>query len=380
VDSLKEYLASKLTDYMVPTAYMQMEKLPLTPNGKVNRRALPVPAITLQTENVAPETEREKALFEIAKELLKMDDFGVTDDLTKLGLTSLLAIKMVMMATKRNIDIKLDDVMKLKTIRATLQHNMTMLSWAAPYDESKPVVVLVCGATPYKDLEPYVEQLSKHYSVLVFEPIAEHYDYIFEDANIDEVIEMYYALLDLTLPEGVEVSAFTGHCFGGEIAYRLAIKRSQETGITVPMMMLDVFWRVDPLHFDEEALMKLLPQELIDKYGNAIRSYAKAMNMYDKLGRQGVPPMYGGDVVLFRATEIEPDSPILAEIYATAPQFKEAWKNVTSERSMDNAAFWRQYYPDLEVHNMEAHHMSMLESKHTSTYVEWLDNYLKNHQ
>ena len=380
VDSLREYLASKLTDYMVPTAYMQMEKLPLTPNGKVNRRALPVPTITLQTENVAPETEREKALFDIAKELLKMDDFGVTDDLTKLGLTSLLAIKMVMMASKRNIAIKLDDLMKLKTIRATLQHNMTMLAWAAPYDENKPIVVLVCGATPYKDMEPYVELLSKHYSVLVYEPIGEHYDYIFQDENIDEVVEMYYALLDMTIPEGAKVSAFTGHCFGGEIAYRLAIRRSQDTGITVPMIMLDVFWRVDPLHFDEEELMKLLPQELIDKYGNAIRSYAKAMNMYDKLGRQGVPPMYDGDVVLFRATEIEPDSPILAEIYATVPQFKEAWQNVTSERSMDNAAFWRQYYPDMEIHNMEAHHMSMLESQHVPAYVEWLDNYLKNHQ
>ena len=380
VDSLREYLASKLTDYMVPTAYMQMEKLPLTPNGKVNRRALPVPTITLQTENVAPETEREKALFDIAKELLKMDDFGVTDDLTKLGLTSLLAIKMVMMASKRNIAIKLDDLMKLKTIRATLQHNMTMLAWAAPYDENKPIVVLVCGATPYKDMEPYVELLSKHYSVLVYEPIGEHYDYIFQDENIDEVVEMYYALLDMTIPEGAKVSAFTGHCFGGEIAYRLAIRRSQDTGITVPMIMLDVFWRVDPLHFDEEELMKLLPQELIDKYGNAIRSYAKAMNMYDKLGRQGVPPMYDGDVVLFRATEVEPDSPILAEIYATVPQFKEAWKDVTSERSMDNAAFWRQYYPDMEIHNMEAHHMSMLESQHVPAYVEWLDNYLKNHQ
>jgi thioesterase domain-containing protein/aryl carrier-like protein len=328
---------------------------------------------------MAPETERERVLFEIAKELLKIDDFGVTDDLTKLGMTSLLAIKLVMMATKRNIAIKLDDVMKLKTIRATLQHNMTMLSWAAPYDESKPVVVLVCGATPYKDMEPYVELLSKHYSVLVYEPIAEHYDYIFQDENIDEVVEMYYALLDLTLPEGVKVSAFTGHCFGGEIAYRLAIRRSQETGVTVPMVMLDVFWRVDPLQFDEEALMKLLPQELIDKYGHAIRSYAKAMNMYDKLGRQGVPPMYNGDVVLFRATEVEPDSDIMAEIYATAPQFKEAWKDVISERSMDNAAFWRQYYPDMEVYNMQAHHMSMLESQHVEKYVEWLDNYLKNH-
>ena len=379
-DRLKEYLASKLTDYMVPTAYMQMEKLPLTPNGKVNRRALPVPSVSLQTENVAPETEREKAMFDIAKELLKMDDFGVTDDLTKLGLTSLLAIKMVMMATKKDITIKLDDLMKQKSIRATLQQNMTTLSWAAPYDENKPVVVLVCGATPYKDLEPYVELLTQHYSLLVYEPIGEHYDYIFKNEDINAVVNMYYVLLELTLPEGVNVSAFTGHCFGGEIAYRMAIKWTQNTGLKVPMVMLDVFWRVDPLHFDEEALMKMLPQELVDKYVNAIRSYAHAMHMYDKLGRQGVPPLHDGDVVLFRATQVEPESPIMTEIYESAPQFKEAWCEVTSERSMDNAAFWRQYYPDMEIYNMEAHHMSMLEKTHAQKYVEWIDNYLKNHQ
>ena len=379
-DRLKEYLASKLTDYMVPTAYMQMEKLPLTPNGKVNRRALPVPSVSLQTENVAPETEREKAMFDIAKELLKMDDFGVTDDLTKLGLTSLLAIKMVMMAAKKDITIKLDDLMKQKSIRATLQQNMTTLSWAAPYDENKPVVVLVCGATPYKDLEPYVELLTQHYSLLVYEPIGEHYDYIFKNEDINAVVNMYYVLLELTLPEGVNVSAFTGHCFGGEIAYRMAIKWTQNTGLKVPMVMLDVFWRVDPLHFDEEALMKMLPQELVDKYVNAIRSYAHAMHMYDKLGRQGVPPLHDGDVVLFRATQVEPESPIMTEIYEAAPQFKEAWCEVTSERSMDNAAFWRQYYPDMEIYNMEAHHMSMLEKTHAQKYVEWIDNYLKNHQ
>ena len=379
-DRLKEYLASKLTDYMVPTAYMQMEKLPLTPNGKVNRRALPVPSVSLQTENVAPETEREKAMFDIAKELLKMDDFGVTDDLTKLGLTSLLAIKMVMMAAKKDITIKLDDLMKQKSIRATLQQNMTTLSWAAPYDENKPVVVLVCGATPYKDLEPYVELLTQHYSLLVYEPIGEHYDYIFKNEDINAVVNMYYVLLELTLPEGVNVSAFTGHCFGGEIAYRMAIKWTQNTGLKVPMVMLDVFWRVDPLHFDEEALMKMLPQELVDKYVNAIRSYAHAMHMYDKLGRQGVPPLHDGDVVLFRATQVEPESPIMTEIYESAPQFKEAWCEVTSERSMDNAAFWRQYYPDMEIYNMEAHHMSMLEKTHAQKYVEWIDNYLKNHQ
>ncbi len=374
VESLKTYLADKLTDYMVPTAYLQMEKLPLTPNGKVNRKALPVPSISIETENVAPETEKEQTLFDIAKDLLKTDQFGVTDDLTKLGLTSLLAIRMVMMATKRNINIKLNDLMKNKSIRATLKQRMSILSWANTYEEGKPVVVVVCGATPYKDMEPYVEQLSQHYSVLVFEAIAEHYDYVFRDDNIDEVIELYYALLKFTLRKKASISAFTGHCFGGEIAYRLAARWEQETGKKVPMVMLDVFWRVDPLQFDEEALLKLLPQYIIDKHGNAIRSYTKAMHMYDKLGRQGTPPLYDGEVVLFRATEAEPESPAMEEIYGSSPAFKEAWLGVISERSMDNAAFWRQYYPGMEVYNMAANHMSMLEKQHVDTYVQWLDN------
>jgi amino acid adenylation domain-containing protein len=373
VERLKDFLREKLTDYMVPTAYMQMEKLPLTPNGKVNRRALPIPTVVVHTENVPPQNEKEKILYDIACELLKSDQFGVTDDLTQMGLTSLLCIKLVMMASKKDIMIKLDDVMKLKNIRAILQNNMSMVSWAHGYSDDKPVVVLVCGATPYKDMTPYVEELSKNYSVLLFEPISEHYDYIFVDADIDEVVEMYYALLETSIPAGTPIAAFTGHCFGGEIAYRLAIKHEQETGMKSPMIMLDVFWRVEPLVFDEDALMKLIPQELIDKYGNGIRSYTKAMHMYDNLGRKGVPPLYDGELVLFRASEVEPDNPAMAEIYAAAPEFKKAWENVVQERSMDNRAFWTQYYPQMEVYDMAAHHMSMLEKQHVTQYVEWLD-------
>ena len=56
---IKDYLRTRLTEYMVPTALIQMEKFPFTSNGKVNRKMLPLPQIVLE-EIVAPRTEMEK--------------------------------------------------------------------------------------------------------------------------------------------------------------------------------------------------------------------------------------------------------------------------------------------------------------------------------
>lgn len=84
---------SKLPSYMVPEVYMFMEAMPRTPNGKVDRRNLPEPKFQLK-DVVAPETDTEKKLFEIAVEALKHDQFGVTTNLITLGLTSLSAMQL----------------------------------------------------------------------------------------------------------------------------------------------------------------------------------------------------------------------------------------------------------------------------------------------
>ena len=77
---LKATLKQTLPEYMVPMAFVVMDKLPLTANQKVNRRALPTPDWQAQLTQasdgpkVMPRTQSEMLLAEIWKELLGMDE------------------------------------------------------------------------------------------------------------------------------------------------------------------------------------------------------------------------------------------------------------------------------------------------------------------
>jgi len=96
-DVLRSHLAETLPEYMVPSAYVRLERLPLTPNGKVDRKALPAPEgdAYAAREYEAPAGETERALSEIWAEVLRVERVGRRDDFFDLGGHSLLAVQVI---------------------------------------------------------------------------------------------------------------------------------------------------------------------------------------------------------------------------------------------------------------------------------------------
>ncbi|PYG87829.1 fengycin family lipopeptide synthetase D/tyrocidine synthetase-3 [Ruminiclostridium sufflavum DSM 19573] len=97
VNGLRAFLAENLTEYMLPSYFIRLDKIPLSSNGKADRKALPKPEglkINTGTEYKAAQTETEKKLEALWKEILNINTVGVNDNFFDLGGNSLLLVRM----------------------------------------------------------------------------------------------------------------------------------------------------------------------------------------------------------------------------------------------------------------------------------------------
>ena len=94
---VREFLQTRLPDYMVPSLFMTVSSFPLSPAGKVDRRALPAPEEFKREANkgfVTAADELELKLTRIWERVLKVSPIGTDENFFALGGHSLLAVKL----------------------------------------------------------------------------------------------------------------------------------------------------------------------------------------------------------------------------------------------------------------------------------------------
>ncbi|MBL1210547.1 thioesterase domain-containing protein [Geminocystis sp. GBBB08] len=97
IAEIREFLLTKLPNYMIPNSFVFLDKFPLTPNGKMDHKALPEPyfSTSFQHQYLPPQNEREFQLTQIWENVLQIHPIGIKDNFFDLGGHSLLAVRLV---------------------------------------------------------------------------------------------------------------------------------------------------------------------------------------------------------------------------------------------------------------------------------------------
>ncbi|WP_410662203.1 amino acid adenylation domain-containing protein [Amycolatopsis sp. lyj-84] len=112
--ALREHLAADLPAYMVPTAFVPLDRLPLGPSGKLDRAALPAPEAR-SAEGREPATPAEAVLLRVVRDLLG-PGVGLDDGFLEAGGDSIASLRVVSRARREGLHLTARDVLEGGTV------------------------------------------------------------------------------------------------------------------------------------------------------------------------------------------------------------------------------------------------------------------------
>ncbi|MUG92154.1 amino acid adenylation domain-containing protein [Scytonema sp. UIC 10036] len=119
-NSLRSFLEQKLPNYMIPSAFVNLESLPVTPHGKLDYKALQNSTdicLKLTGDYVAPTSEVERTIAAIWQEVLNVEKVGIHDNFFDLGGHSLLVVEIhTKLQNVFNKDISIMELFKYPNI------------------------------------------------------------------------------------------------------------------------------------------------------------------------------------------------------------------------------------------------------------------------
>ena len=181
--------------------------------------------------------------------------------------------------------------------------------------------MLIQGFTYYKKLEPLISKLCKHYSVFVIEPFEDHFEAIFNEEKLStrDVAKFYLDYLEACLPSNVNIEMFIGHSFGGELAYRCAVRCHKKTNTMPKVCLFDTFAHVANIvqELPIPEVKGLMPDVVSDI--EELKEWNHHLQQMQALKDDHDLPAYDGNILYFTAEDLSMDLKVI-QIYILSQQ------------------------------------------------------------
>ncbi|HEX6883770.1 MAG TPA: amino acid adenylation domain-containing protein [Planctomycetota bacterium] len=241
---LTAWLAERLPDYMVPSAFVALDALPMNQNGKVDRRRLPEPVFAARSGQ-RPRNEMEAHLAALWEQILGVEGVGPEDDFFELGGHSLLAVKLVQAIREAfGQELELSELLAAPTLVAQAQRLYlgvgTKSSGAVVKLQPKgtrPPVFCVCslGGTVLNQ-RPLALRLGPDQPFHGLQAIDLERE-LGHPAAIEDYAAAYVAAMKKVAPRGPYVIG--GHSFGGIVSYEIAQQLTHRGDEVALLFILD---------------------------------------------------------------------------------------------------------------------------------------------
>ncbi|MEQ8386233.1 MAG: phosphopantetheine-binding protein, partial [Coleofasciculus sp. A1-SPW-01] len=248
---LRSFLKTKLPDYMVPSAFVQLDAFPLTPNGKVDRRALPKPEQTrleLTETFVSPRDDVEIKLTQIWQNVLGVQPISIRDNFFELGGHSLLAVQLVNQIKKIiGTDIPLVTLFQLATIEEIAnslrsQKDISAKSSIVPIQPHglKPPLFFANSPSAARKLSTYFGNEQPIYGLSIFglEDIDEQK---LSSLRIQDIAKQFVRDMRQIQPQGPYLIA--AYCADSTIAFEMAQQLSAQGQKVALLAFIDTIWQ-----------------------------------------------------------------------------------------------------------------------------------------
>ena len=218
VEVLKNELAKKLPNYMVPTKFVEVNEFPKLPNGKIDYSVLIIENLNSEdnptTESEASEAnEIEKKLISIWEDILNIEPISIHDNFFEIGGDSILSIQIIARARKKGLFIEPDHIFE--------NQNISELAKVVKTDSRTSQDVEEYGIVPLLPIQHWFFEEHKnsphHWNQALLFDLPKEFDLnIFRDV-LKNIVEHHNALRLQFKKNGSEWSSALDDVFDSEV-------------------------------------------------------------------------------------------------------------------------------------------------------------------